>query len=75
MSLDLVYSFHIRLISRQKANTIHTLIIKYSHNNSPCLVCIISSLFTTHSTFLSDLFSWSLKEGIDMIILNLLQFV
>lgn len=31
MSLVLVYSFHILLISRQKANTIHTLIIKYSH--------------------------------------------
>ena len=42
MSLDVVYSFHILLISRQKANTIHTLIIKYSHNNSSCLVCIIS---------------------------------
>lgn len=51
MSLDLVYSFHIRLISRQKANTIHTLIIKYSHNNSPCLVCVISSLSLTHSAF------------------------
>lgn len=38
MSLDLVYSFHILLISRQKANTIHTLIIKYSHNISLHLV-------------------------------------
>lgn len=51
MSLDLVYSFHILLISRQKANTIHTLIIKYSHNNSLCLVCVISSLFTLDSFF------------------------
>lgn len=51
MSLDLVYSFHIRLISRQKANTIHTLIIKYSHNNFLCLVCVISSLSLTHSAF------------------------
>lgn len=59
MSLDLVYSFHILLISRQKANTIHTLIIKYSHNNSLCLVCIISPLFTSHSVFLSDIFMMS----------------
>lgn len=55
MSLDVVYSFHILLISRQKANTIHTLIIKYSHNNSACLVCIISP-------FLSDLFFWYLRK-------------
>lgn len=40
----MVYSFHILLISRQKASTIHTLIIKYLHNFSSDLVCIINSL-------------------------------
>lgn len=56
-SLDVVYSFHIRLISRPKANTIHTLIIKYSHNNALCLVCIISAQSLTNSAFPSCLFA------------------
>lgn len=66
MSLDSVYSFHILLISRQKANTIHTLIIKDSHNTSLCLVCIISSLIITLSKFLFDLFSWYLNKCVDI---------
>lgn len=77
-SLDVLYSFHIRLISRPKANTIHTLIIKYSHNNRLRLVCIISTQSRTNSAFPSCLFAacrkvFPLPGGI--IIQNRLLFV
>lgn len=77
-SLDVLYSFHIRLISRPKANTIHTLIIKYSHNNRLGLVCIISAQSLTNSAFLSCLFAACRKvfplPGV-VIIQNRLLFV